>query len=239
MVHREPGADAPRHHAAEARRLPGRGQDPLGRGRERPRADHHAHRRARGGAEGPRPAGRRGRLSHQAVPHGRAARPDQEPAGPLRAVRGARRAAAARAGPRLLRRKGRRGHDDHRDQRGDRAPSRARPQGRPRRRQPPVRRPPRLPRPGPRPPEHRGRGDGAVDRHRPHPADPRPPRLGRGPAARAAVAGDRRARDLGAHAGHPRPAPDGLRLHPHRHRQEARRDQPADPRPGRHDLRRS
>ena len=26
----------------------------------------------------------------------------------------------------------------------------------------------------------------------------------------------------GAHAGHPRPAPDGLRLHPHRHRQEAR-----------------
>ncbi len=78
----------------EARRLPGRGQDPRRRGRERPRPDHHAHRRARGGAEGPRPAGRRRRLPHQAVPPGGAARPDQEPAGPLRAD--ARRSSAGR-----------------------------------------------------------------------------------------------------------------------------------------------
>ena len=62
----------------------------------------------------------------------------------------ARRPAAARPDPRVLRRQGRRRDDDDRDQRGDRAPPRARPEGLPRRRQPPVRRPPRLPRPRPR-----------------------------------------------------------------------------------------
>ncbi len=72
-------------HAAQARRLPGRDQDPDRGGRARPRPDHHADRRARGRAEGPRPAGRRRRLPDQAVPPGRAAGPDQEPARPLRA----------------------------------------------------------------------------------------------------------------------------------------------------------
>ena len=69
---------------------------------------------------------------------------------------------------RVLRRQGRRRHDDHRDQRGDRAPSRARPQGRAGRRQPPVRRPPRVPRPRARSQEHRRRRVRAVDRRRPH-----------------------------------------------------------------------
>ena len=43
--------------AAQARRLPGRDQDPDRGGRVRPRPDHHAHRRARGRAEGPRASG--------------------------------------------------------------------------------------------------------------------------------------------------------------------------------------
>ena len=68
-------------------------------------------------------------------------------------------ASAARSDPRVLRRQGRRRDDDHRDQRGDRAPPRARAQGLPGRRQPAVRRPPRLPRPRPRPQEHRRRRD--------------------------------------------------------------------------------
>ena len=50
------------------------------------RADHHAHGRARGRAEGPRPPRRRRRLPHQAVPPGRAAGADQEPARPVRAA---------------------------------------------------------------------------------------------------------------------------------------------------------
>ena len=54
------------------------------------------------------------------------------------------RAAAAGARPGALRGQGRRRNDDDRDQRGDRAPPRARPEGGPRRRQPPVRGPPRL-----------------------------------------------------------------------------------------------
>ena len=65
--------------------------------------------------------------------------------------------AAARADPRVLRRQGRRGDDDDRHQRRDRAPSRARPQGLPDRRQPPVRRPPRVPRSRARSQEHRRR----------------------------------------------------------------------------------
>ena len=120
---------AARRHAAEARRLPGRPEDPRAGGRCLPRADHHAHRRARGGAEGPRPARRRRRLPHQAVPPGRAAGPDQEPARPLRPTGHAAGPAADGPHPRLLRRQGRRRHDDHRDQRGDRLPSRARSQG--------------------------------------------------------------------------------------------------------------
>ena len=64
----------------------------------------------------------------------------------------------------LLRREGRRRDDDDRDQRGDRPPSRARPEGLPRRRQPPVRRPPRVPRPRPRQ---------EVDRRHRHRADHR------------------------------------------------------------------
>ena len=81
------GPDPARRHAAQARRLPGRDQDPGRGGQRQPRPDHHAHRRARGRAEGPRPARRRRRLPHQAVPPGRAAGPDQEPARPLRAAK--------------------------------------------------------------------------------------------------------------------------------------------------------
>ena len=76
----------------------------------------------------------------------------------------AARPAAARPHPRVLRRQGRRRDDDDRDQRRDRAPSRARAQGLPGRRQPAVRRPPGLPRPRARSQEHRRRRDGAVDR---------------------------------------------------------------------------
>ena len=115
------------------------------------------------------PQGRCRRLPDQAVPPGRAAGPDQEPARPVRAEGRAARPAADRPDPRLLRRQGRRRDDDDRDQRRDRAPPRARPEGLPGRRQPPVRRPPRLPRPRSRPQEHRRRRDGAVDRRRPHP----------------------------------------------------------------------
>ena len=89
--------DPARRHAAQARRLPGRRQDPGRGGDDRPRPDHHAHRRARGRAEGPRPAGRRRRLPHQAVPPGRAAGPDQEPAGPVRPEGRPARPAAARS----------------------------------------------------------------------------------------------------------------------------------------------
>ena len=133
----------------------------------------------------------------QAVPPGRAPGPDQEPARPLRA---AATSLVGRPplgpGPRVLRRQGRRRDDDDRDQRGDRPPPRARPAGLPRRRQPPVRRPPRLPRPRPRPQEHRRRRDarrrststcsGSVLVE--HDSGDRP-------AARAALARDRRARD--------------------------------------------
>ncbi len=82
------------------------------------------------------------------------------------------------------------GHDDHRDQHGDRAPG-PRPAGLPCRRQPPVRRPSRVPRPRARPQEHRRRGQRAVDGHRPHPQGRPDPRFGRRPAARAAVARSR------------------------------------------------
>ena len=69
-----------------------------------------------------------------------------------------------------------------------------------------------------------------IDRPGPHPAGPRQARFGRRPAARAAIARDRRARHAGAHARDHRPAPGALRLHPDRHRQAARRRQPRDPR---------
>ena len=87
--------------------------------------------------------------------------------------------------PRLLRGQGRRRHDDHRHQRGDRPASRARAQGRPRRRQPPVRRPPRVPRPRARQEEHRRHRHRAVDRRRARPPGHGQARLGRRPAARA------------------------------------------------------
>ncbi len=212
MGHRSPRPDPARRHAAEARRLPGGGQDPGGGGDHLPRPDHHADRRARGGAEGPRPARRGRRLPHQAVPPGRVARPHQEPARPVRAQGRPARPAAARSRPRVLRRQGRRRHDDHRHQRRDRPASRARPQGLPRRRQPAVRRPPGLPRPRAGPQEHRRHRHGAVDGPGPRPPDPRQARLGRGPAARAAVAGDRRAGHAGAPADHPRASAGDVRL---------------------------
>ena len=96
------------------------------------------------------------------------------------------------------------GHDDDRDQRGHRPAPRARPQGLPRRRQPAVRRPPGLPRPRARSQEHRRHRDRAVDRRRARPPGHGQARLGRRPAARAAVAGDRRARPPGAPADHRR-----------------------------------
>ena len=143
-------------------------------GRRPARPDHHAHvRRGRAG-QGPRAPGGRRRLPHQAVPPGRAARPDEEPHRALRAERVARGPAADGPRPRLLRREGRRRHDDDRDQRRDRAPG-PRPAGLPRRRQPPVRRPPGVPRPRPRPQEHRrpreraGDGRGPRQEHRPAP----------------------------------------------------------------------
>ena len=43
----DPALDAARRHAPEARRLPGRDEDPAGGGLHRPRPDHHADRRAR------------------------------------------------------------------------------------------------------------------------------------------------------------------------------------------------
>ena len=193
-------------NAAQARRLPGRDEDPDRGGQREPRPDHHAHGRARGRAEGPRAARRRRRLPDQAVPPGRAAGPDQEPARPLRAEGGAAGPAAARPDPRVLRRQGRRRHDDHRDQRGDRAPSRARSQGRADRRQPPVRRPPGVPRPRARSQEHRRRRVRAVDRRRPRPAGHGQARFGHRPAARAALARDRRARPARAPADHHRAA---------------------------------
>ena len=129
------------------------------------------------------------------------------------------------------------GHHDHRDQRGDRAPPRARPQGVPGRRQPPVRRPPRLPRPRPRSQEHRRRRDRDLDRRRPHPLRARQARFGRRPAARAALARDRRAGPPRAPADDRRAPALAVRLHRHRHRQAARRRQPRRLRVGRHDLR--
>ena len=135
--------------------------------------------------------------------------------------------------PGLLRGQGRRGHDDHRHQRGHRPASRARAQGRPRRRQPAVRRPPRVPRPRARQEEHRRHRDRAVDRRRARPPGHGQARLGGRPAARAAVAGDRRARPSGAPAAHRRAADDDVRLHPRRRRQAPRRRQPRRVRGGR------
>ncbi len=112
--------------------------------------DHHAHGRARGRAEGPRPARRRRRLPDQAVPSGRAARPHPQPARPVRAAGHDGRCTADGPDPRLLWGEGRRRHDDDRDQPGDRVAPRARAEGRPRRPEPAVRRPPRVPRPRPR-----------------------------------------------------------------------------------------
>ena len=62
-------------------------------------------------------------------------------------------------------------------------------------------------------------------------------RFGHRPAARAAVARDRRARPAGAPAVHRRAARVAVRLHPHRHRQAARRRQPRRVRGGRDRLR--
>ena len=61
LVHRAPGPRAPRCHAAQARRLPGRTEDPRRRGR-RTRPDRHAHGREGSRAEGPRPPRRCRRL---------------------------------------------------------------------------------------------------------------------------------------------------------------------------------
>ena len=181
------GPDPARRHAAQARRLPGRDQDPVRGGQRQPRPDHHAHRRAE---------------VEQKVRGLRAGADDYlikpfHPAELLARIKSLlarfapkerRGPSAARARPRVLRRQGRRRDDDHRDQRRHRAPSRARAQGLPRRRQPAVRRPPRLPRPRARPQEHRRRRVRADDRRRPHPPGHGQARLGHRPAARAAVA---------------------------------------------------
>ena len=77
-------ADPARRRAAQARRLRGRRADPGRGGREEPRPDHHADLREGGGAEGPRPARRCGRLPRQAVPPGRAAGTHARPPGAIR-----------------------------------------------------------------------------------------------------------------------------------------------------------
>ena len=124
--------------------------------------------------------------------------------------------------PRLLRGQGRSRDDDHLDQRGHRAASGARAQGRPGRWQPAVRRPPGLPGPRARSQEHRRRRDRAVDRSGAHPAGHGQARFWGRPAAGAAVAGDGRARAARAPADHHRGADDDVRLHPHRRRQAPR-----------------
>ena len=196
-------------------------------GRLRARPDHHAHGRARGRAEGPRPARRRGRLPHQAVPPGRAAGAHQEPARPVRpasdallarppmgrvlAFYGAKGGVgtttiAINAAIALHRELGRKVClVDGNLQFGD----------------------------------HRVFLDlgldrksivdivtAPVDRRRARPPGHGQARLGRRPAARAAVAGDRRARPPGAPADDHRAAPDAVRLRPRRRRQAARRRQP-------------
>ena len=70
--------------------------------------------------------------------------------------------------------------------------------------QPAVRRPPRVPRPRARSQEHRRHRDGAVDRRRARPPGHGQARLGGRPAARAAVARDRRAGPPRAPADHHR-----------------------------------
>ena len=158
-----PRADPPRRHAPQARRLPGRQQDP-GRGGSRHRtspiimltAETEVEQKVKGLRAGAddylvkpfHPAELLARIKSLLARFA--------PAGP--AGRAARRSAACIA---VLRRQGRRRHDDDRDQRGDRAPPRARAAGLPGRRQPAVRRPPRLPRPRPRPQEHRRRRERA------------------------------------------------------------------------------
>ena len=225
MAARAAVADPVGRHAPADRRVRRRHADPRRRGPGRPRPDHHAHVGARRAAEGPGPAGRRGRLPDQAVPPGRAARPHEEPHRALRAERLACRAPADGAHPRLLRGQGRRRDHDDRDQRGDRAPD-PRPARVPRGRQPPVRGPPRVPRPRARPQEHRRRGQRPGDGQRPHPQGRPDPRFGDRPAARAAVARVRRPRDTRPHAPGARAAARDVRLHHGRHRQAPRRRQP-------------
>ncbi len=158
--HGDARPDPARRHAAQARRLPGRRRRSGPRRAPAPRPDHHAHRRARGRAEGPRPARRRRRLPDQAVPPGRAAGPDQEPARPLRAA--ARRSSGRPPLGRVLAFYGAKGGVGTTTIAINAAIALHRELGRkvvPRRRQPPVRRPPRLPRPRARPQEHRRRRD--------------------------------------------------------------------------------
>ena len=70
-----PGPDPARRDAAQARRLPGRDEDPDGGGPVGPRPDHHADRRARGRAEGQGSPRRCRRLPDQAVPSRRSCWP--------------------------------------------------------------------------------------------------------------------------------------------------------------------
>ena len=72
-----------------------------------------------------------------------------------------------------------------------------------------------------------------VDRRRARPQGHGQARFGGRPAARAAVAGDRRARPPRAPADHHRAAHDAVRLHPRRRRQAPRRHQPRHLRGGR------
>ena len=60
--------------------------DPRRRVRRPPRPDHHADERQGRAGQGPRAAGGRRRLPDQAVPPGRADRPDEEPDRPIRAA---------------------------------------------------------------------------------------------------------------------------------------------------------
>ena len=187
---------ARRHHRPDGR-LRGRHPDPRGGGRVSSHARDHADRGQGRPGQGPGAARGCGRLPDQAVPPGRAHRAHEEPHRALPAQRVTGRTAADGPDPRLLRRQGRRRHDDDRDQHGDRAP-RPGSQRLPRGRQPAVRRPPGLPGPRPGPQEHRGprqhpgHGRGRRQEHR-HQS-----RLGRGPVARPAVARGRRSRHRGS-----------------------------------------